>query len=254
MRCQRKFWLRRLWQGTPFRYNERVMLIVIEGTDGSGKETQAQLLVEYLQKKGVPTLYLDFPQYDSFYGAVIAKYLRGEFGDVKSTSPYLVSLVYALDRTTRREEIVSFANSGGVMVANRYVPSNIAHQAANISDPTARAQFITWIQELEYTQLHIPKEDLVIYLDLPWEVAMKKSEEKLERGTGHDYLKGKADIHEIDREHRQQTARIYQTLVETNSHWRSVSCIDEHGTQRRPEEIHQSIVAIVSVEMDKKRS
>ncbi len=228
------------------------MFIVIEGTDGSGKETQAQLLLEYYKKTGTPTLYLDFPQYHSFFGRVVAKYLRGDFGGIKTISPYLVSIVYALDRSTRREEIRSFIQSGGVIVANRYVPSNVAHQSANIPDREDRLKFMNWIQELEYEHLGIPKEDLVIYLDLPWHIAMQKSEEKLSKGSGHDYLKGKADIHEVSEEHRRNTAEVYAELQTSNHHWRTVTCIDPQGKQRTPEQIHADIVQIVDDEMHKK--
>lgn len=228
------------------------MFIVIEGTDGSGKETQAQLLLEYYKKKGTPTLYLDFPQYNSFFGRIVAKYLRGDFGGIKNISPYLVSIVYALDRSTRREEIRSFMQSRGVIVANRYVPSNAAHQSANIPDREERLKFMSWIQELEYVHLGIPREDLVIYLDLPWNIAMQKSEEKLLKGSGHDYLKGKADIHEISEEHRRSTAETYAELQSSSSHWCTVSCTDAHGEQRTPEQIHADIVQIADDEMNKK--
>lgn len=227
------------------------LFIVVEGTDGSGKGTQAQLLRTYLQKNGVPTLYLDFPQYDGFFGKIIAKYLRGEFGSIKRTSPYLISIVYALDRATKRAIITAFRKKGGVIVANRYVPSNVAHQCANIVDVQARSAFMSWIQRLEYTYLRIPKEDLVIYLDLPWKLAMKKSEEKASTGLGHDYLKGKDDIHEVDEEHRRHTAEVYEEMVRTMPHWRKVSCVDSRGVQLTPENIHQKIVKIILTEMVK---
>lgn len=86
--------------------------IVIEGVDGSGKETQAKLLVKHLENIGTPVMYLDFPQYDGFYGQIIAKYLRGEFGQIAQISPYLVSIVYALDRSTVREKFNHLLKKG----------------------------------------------------------------------------------------------------------------------------------------------
>ena len=221
--------------------------IVIEGVDGSGKETQAKLLVKHLENIGTPVMYLDFPQYDGFYGQIIAKYLRGEFGQIAQISPYLVSIVYALDRSTVREEIQSFIKEGGVVIANRYVPSNMAHQAANIADHSKRSEFIAWIGKLEYDQLRLPHEDTVIYLDLPWKIGMKKSDEKLQNGLGHNYLDGKADIHEESSDHRKQTGQIYLQLIEQYNHWHLLNCTDAQGEQRSIEEIHQLILSTLKL-------
>lgn len=217
--------------------------IVIEGGDGSGKETQAKLLVKHLENAGTQVLYLDFPQYEGFYGQIVAKYLRGEFGPIAQTSPFLTSIVFALDRSTVREKIQSFLNSGGMVVANRYVPSNMAHQAANIADPSKRSDFIAWIAELEYDQLRLPREDVVIYLDLPWEIGMQRSDEKLLSRGRHDYLDGKADIHEISSEHRKETSEVYRQLQRQFSHWQLLSCIDADGKQRSVEDIHKKVLS-----------
>lgn len=221
--------------------------IVIEGVDGSGKETQAKLLVKHLEDRGSYVMYLDFPQYDGFYGQIVAKYLRGEFGSIEQVSPYLVSIVYALDRSTVREKVRSFLEGGGVVVANRYVPSNMAHQAANIADPAKRTDFISWISQLEYDQLKLPHEDIVIYLDLPWEIGKKKSDEKLEKGQGHHYLQGKADIHEESVYHRKQTAQVYQQLKETFPHWHFLNCTNAKGDQRSIEDIQKEILTLLAL-------
>lgn len=221
--------------------------IVIEGVDGSGKETQAKLLVTHLENTGKPVMYLDFPQYESFYGEIIAKYLRGEFGNIDQISPYLVSIVYALDRSTIRDKIQSFLDEGGFVVANRYVPSNMAHQAAKITDPTKRTEFIMWIAQLEYDQLKLPHEDVVLYLDLPWEIGMKKSEEKHKNGEGHNYLQGQLDIHEESVNHRIQTDLVYRQLKELYHHWHFVNCTDRKGEQRPIEDIHQKILSLLEL-------
>lgn len=203
-------------------------LIVIEGNDGSGKETQAKMLVKFLQEKSIPVLYVDFPQYNGFFGKLTADYLRGDYGPIGQTSPFLISIIYALDRSTVREKIQSFLKDGGVVVANRYIPSNIAHQAANIMDEKKQKEFIDWVQQLEYGELKLPKEDAVIYLDLPWELGMLNNNKE-----------GKNDLHEKSVEHRQRTAKIYQQLLEQ---WFVIKCTDDKGEQRSPEQIHADIL------------
>lgn len=214
----------------------RGRFIVIEGVDGAGKETQAKLLVQYLEKQDKPVLYVDFPQYNGFYGKLVADYLRGEYGSIAQTSPFLISIIYALDRSTVREKIQSFLDGGGVVIANRYVPSNIAHQAANIADSTKQKEFIDWVQQLEYGELKLPKEDVVIYLDLPWELGMKNNSNE-----------GKADIHEVNVEHRKRTAKIYQQLIQLLEHLSVIKCANDNGDQRSPEEIHNEIVALLKL-------
>lgn len=223
----------------------RGRFIVLEGADGSGKETQALLLVHHLERLNTPVLYFDFPQYEGFYGQIVAKYLRGEFGLITETSPYLVSVIYALDRSTVREKIQSFLDSGGTVVSNRYVPSNVAHQAANIQEEAKRNEFVDWVQKLEYDQLKLPHEDDVIYLDLPWELGMKRSEEKLKKDGRHSYLVGKADIHEINPEHRRISAKIYLQLSKNFEHWHLLNCVDDKGEQLSVDQIHKEILSIL---------
>jgi len=210
--------------------------IVIEGVDGSGKETQAKLLVQYLEKQRVRVLYVDFPQYNGFFGKLVADYLRGEYGSIAQTSPFLISIIYALDRSTVREKIQTFLDSGGVVVANRYIPSNIAHQAANIQDESKQKEFIDWIQQLEYGELKLPKEDIVIYLDLPWEIGMQNNSKE-----------DKSDIHEASSDHRQRTAKIYRLLQKQFDHWSVLNCADDKGKQRPPEQIHAELLSLLKL-------
>jgi dTMP kinase len=222
-------------------------LIVIEGGDGSGKTTQADLLKEYLDKKNIPTMLIDFPQYDTFYGEIIAKYLRGEFGAPEQTSPFLVAILFALDRTTLRDQIVSFLKQGGYVIANRYVPSNVAHQAANINDPQKQDEFVHWIQELEYNQMKLPQEDTVIYLYLPWDMGMKKSKEKISHGTQSDYHKGQLDIHEKSEMHRKEVEKMYLKLSKQYNHWRRIDCIGEDTNQLTAEQIHLMVISTLNI-------
>ncbi len=220
-------------------------LIVIEGVDGSGKTTQAELLVQHFEHTNTPVMLVDFPQYEGFYGKIVAKYLRGEFGSIAQTSPFLIAIIYALDRSTVRDKMTAFLEEGGTIVANRYVPSNVAHQAANIGDPVKQKEFIRWIQELEYKELKLPKEDTVIYLYLPWDIGMKKSEEKLNSDRHHDYLQGELDIHEKSIAHRKATEALFLTLLGENNHWHRIDCVDENGKQLTPDEVNKKILDIL---------
>ena len=221
------------------------IFIVIDGSDGSGKTTQANLLISYLKKKKIPVKYVDFPQYySSFHGKTVAKFLRGEFGTIDQVSPYLASLAYALDRASVKAEMNDFLEKGGVIIANRYATSNMGHQGAKFSNEKDRSTFLKWVYELEYKVHKIPKEDVVIYLYVPWKTGMKLTEKKGERG----YLKGKEkDIHEKDIAHRIASENMYLFLAKKH-HWIQIQCV-EKDVLLSPQEIHEKTIAAL-----KKRS
>lgn len=216
-------------------------LIVIEGIDGSGKGTQARLLVEYLAKHQIPHFYVDFPDYESFYGHMVAQFLRGEYGSIDNTSPYLISLLYALDRRESSAKIKEALNSGKIVVANRYATSNMAHQGSKFTDKTKREAYMKWVDQLEYEINHIPREHIVIYLKVSPELSRELTHRKDARG----YLNGKKkDIHEEDDQHLIQTARTYEMLSQTYSHWVTLECMD-NGTMKSVDEIQQDIKKIL---------
>lgn len=197
-------------------------LIVIDGGDGSGKTTQATLLVDYLKSKNLPVKYVDFPQYyHSFHGKTVAKFLRGEFGRIDEVSPYLASLAYALDRATMRREMEDFLASGGYIIANRYATSSLAHQGAKFSDEKERREFLKWLYELEYKVHKIPKENMVIYLHVPWKTGMELSLQRKDQ----KYLKGKTDIAEKDLHHRMESEKMYLELAKKYKHWKTIECV-----------------------------
>ena len=217
-------------------------LIVIDGGDGSGKTTQAHLLVDFLKEKKIPVKYIDFPQYyHSFHGKVVAKFLRGEFGSIDQVSPYLISLAYALDRASIKKEIDDFLARGGFIIANRYTTSSMAHQGAKFKDEKERGEFLKWIYALEYKVHKVPKENLVIYLYVPWKVGLELTQTK----DARSYLKGqKQDIAEKDLNHRIASENMYLELAKKYKHWFKIDCV-ENGVMQSKEQIHKKVVEII---------
>lgn len=220
--------------------NKKGKLIVIDGGDGSGKTTQTTLLVEYLKKQKLATKYMDFPQYyHSFHGNTVAKFLRGEFGNIDQVSPYLASLAYALDRASVKDEMEDFLKKGGYIIANRYATSNMAHQGAKFVSVKERYDFLKWVYELEYKIHHIPKENIVIYLHVPWKIALNLTGKKGDR----KYLAGKSeDIHEKDLNHRIAAEKMYLSLTREYKHWVKIDCV-MNGRLLPPDKIQEKIIA-----------
>jgi len=213
-------------------------LIVFEGGDGSGKGTQARMLVQYLQTHGIAHDSLDFPQYDSFYGKIVAQFLRGEFGNIHEVSPYLASLTYALDRYAVKDRILSLLTMGKVVVTNRYVTSNIAHQGSKFKTNEERHAFITWIEQLEYGHHGLPHEDIVFYLKVPSAIAQELVKSKDSR----EYLHGKShDIHEENLEYLSQTETWYDELSDRYPNWMKINC-SENGIIRPKKAIHEDVI------------
>jgi len=220
----------------------RGRLIVIDGTDGSGKETQSKLLVKYLKKRGERVKYIDFPRYhSSFHGRMVGRYLTREFGGLNDISPYFASLFYALDRLTAKDELEHWLRTGSIVVANRYTTSNMAFQTARVK-PREREEFLNWLIEMEYKVHKLPKEDLVIFLHLPAEVGQKLAAEK--RGEGYRGRK-KRDLHEASIKFLKEAEKMYFYLVKRFKHWVKIDCLDKEGKILSKEKIHQKIVKLI---------
>ena len=212
-------------------------LIVIDGGDGSGKTTQTELLVSYLTDKGVRVKALDFPRYySSFHGKVVGRFLAGEFGGVNDVSPYLASLAYALDRAAAKPEMDEWLRRGGTIVCNRYATSNMAHQGARLAE-NKRKEFLDWIDELEYKVHKIPREDIVMYLHVPWRVGMELTKKKGLRA----YLGGKKDILETDENHRVESEAMYLSLAKKRKNWVVIECVID-GVILTKEMIHEKVL------------
>lgn len=219
----------------------RGKMVIIDGADGSGKQTQTELLFFYLKKKGLAVKYYDFPRYyTSFHGRMVGRFLAGEFGQLNEVSPYLASLAYALDRASVEDEMDEWLGKGGIIVSNRYATSSMAHQAARLPR-NKRSRFIDWLDELEYKVHKIPREDLVIYLYVPWQIGLKLSKKKGRRG----YLNGeKLDIAEVSIKHRQEVEKMYLWLAQNRKNWVKINCC-QNGEIRPRKDIHQEILKVL---------
>lgn len=195
--------------------------IVIEGSDGVGKKTQTTEITKLLRRIGQRVAFYDFPQYEkSFFGAMVARYLNGEFGEVGEVSPYLISLFYAGDRFEAAENIRHDLNLGKTVISNRYTQSNMAFQSAKLADDNEKKVFLEWLEELEYGIYHIPKPDLIIYLYLPY----KKSQEMVDKKNKREYTNMKRDIHESNSEYLSQVEKEYLKLADDNPEWKIIDC------------------------------
>ncbi len=213
--------------------------IVIDGTDGSGKGTQAKKLIERIQASGRAVELMDFPRYGNPSAYFVEKYLRGEYGSLSEIDAYRASLFYALDRYDASHDIRAKLNAGTIIVSNRYVSANKGHQMAKIQDPAQRKEFLAWLNELEYVKLGIPKPDQTIFLHVPYQIGYELVAQKDMKG----YLDGKIrDIHESDKGHLQSAELAYLALPELDAeeHWSIVECTQD-GKLLSIEEIHERL-------------
>lgn len=215
-------------------------IIAFEGIDGSGKATQSLKLQENLNRSGIQTLLLRFPCYgETFFGREIGAYLNGAFGTLEAVHPKFAALLYAGDRFEKRASIVRALDAGAVVICDRYVPSNIAHQAAKI-DKSHQEAFRAWIEELEYRVYQMPRPDAVLFLNTPPELSRTLVLQKSKR----EYTARKEDLHEENREYMQRVYELYTTLSQ-EAPWHTISCSQKDGVLRPIEEIHLQICHIV---------
>lgn len=218
----------------------RGTFVVLEGIDGSGKRTQLDMLAQALASRGVPFAQISFPRYDGFFGKLVARYLNGEFGSLESVDAHFSALLYAGDRLEAKPSIESSLACGKILLADRYIGSNLAHQGARVPREK-RAEFLQWLKQLEYQVYALPAEDLVIYLHVPPATAHRLVGEKAAR----DYTKLQRDIQESNIAHLQAASDVYDQLAR-EPYWHKIECYDSvAGALRSPQKIHQEILAEV---------
>lgn len=208
-------------------------LIVIDGIDGSGKETQTNELLKSI-KCGNKIKAFHFPKYeDNFFGNFLKKCLNGEYGDFVNIDPHIASVLYAVDRFESKVEINKLLNKGFIVLLDRYVSSNQIHQGGKIKNIKKREEFLDWQEKMEYEIFGLPRADIVIYLDIP----VNFSEKLLTTSNK------KFDSVEKDEKYKKNSRECAVYLAKSNDNWKTVNCVS-NGKLRTIKEIHTEIFEI----------
>ena len=213
-------------------------LIVLEGTDGSGKATQCAALAEALEQDGIGYEKIEFPRYTEESSALIRMYLGGKFGDKPSdVNAWAASTFYAVDRyASYKQDWGPYYEQGGLILADRYTTSNAVHQGSKLP-PEARKDYFQWLFDFEYRLLGLPEPDLVLYLDVPVDLTERNMHRReIQTNTA-------ADIHEKDVDYLRQ-CRIAAGEAADLFGWRRIACT-EYGKMRSIDEIHRDVYAAV---------
>src|SRR6266478_2919942 len=213
-------------------------LIAVEGIDGSGKRTQVELLTLSLKAHGHSVFPTGFPQYDSWFGRMVGQFLNGDLGPLESLDPHFTALLYAGDRFEAKPKLEAALNNGQIVLVDRYIGSNLAHQTARVP-AQQRDAFRRWIEHLEYGIYDLPREDLILYLRVPPSEAQKLVARKSQRS----YTDAKQDLQEASLRHLEQAADMYDLLA-LEAPWVTIECFDAaRGAMRSPKEIAQDVLA-----------
>ena len=211
-------------------------IIVFEGIDGSGKETQFKLFVELLRKLRIPFKTFDFPQYQKTIGGKILRLvLDGKFCNPSDIPIKLFSFFYALDRKTVANQIRKASRQGYVIALNRYTTSNKGHQTWKFKTSEEQDEYLAWLEKLEHGDLDIPREDIIIFFDLNIENALMLIN-KRRRGT---------DRVEADVDYLTNSLEMYRRLAQKYSHWITIKCEGKNGVLLSPEAIHKKVIKVL---------
>ncbi|WP_052890064.1 hypothetical protein [Thermogemmatispora carboxidivorans] len=218
------------------------MLVAFEGIDGAGKTTQLRLLEERARRQGLRVTSLSFPRYtETVFGRCVAAYLRGEFGPLAEVPPRSAALLFAGDRLESLELLSRLATESDLLLLDRYVASNLAHQGARLAG-SERDAFLAWLAHLEYEVFGLPRPTLTLYLRLPVAVASRllATRAQLRRSDARD-------IHEENAAYLARCAEVYEQLASAHADgpWEIVSCVDEQERLRSPEEIQGQVWSLL---------
>lgn len=229
----------------------RGKLIVLEGIDGSGKRTQIEMLSRALRSHEIPHTHVSFPRYDQFFGKLVAQFLNGKFGRLADVDPHFSALLYAGDRLESKPEMEAALAAGKILLADRYIGSNLAHQGARVP-AQKRPAFLHWLKQLEYDVYGLPREDLVMYLRVPVGEAHRLVGEK----SARQYTKRKRDLQESNLAHLRQASALYDQLA-CQPNWIRIDCVPGRArghrktaaSLRTPEAIHREVLAAIDDRM-----
>lgn len=212
-------------------------IFVIDGTDGSGKQTQFEKLRKAFERDKIEYKTVSFPNYDSPSSALVKMYLSGEFGEnAKNVNPYVASTFFAVDRfATFKKDYEEYYNNGGIILADRYTTANMVHQAGKIQDRKEREKFLDWLWDFEFNLFGLPVPEEVFFLNMPPDVSLQLMKER-ENKFSHQMQK---DIHERDKNHIVDSYNAACSLVDKYN-WYEVKCI-KNNTLRTIDDIHEEI-------------
>lgn len=210
------------------------LFFVIDGVDGTGKATQTAKLVERLGQAGHQVETISFPQYQHPSAGSVERYLGGAYGE--QVNAYQASVLFAVDRYDASFRIREALKSGKVVVADRYVASNMGHQGGKIANEKERHTYFAWNDDFEYRLMNLPRPTLTIILDLPAEQS-----QALARASAQSKTKVANDIHEHNLPHLQSARRVYQEIAQQFPGFFLLSCLNAQGAMLSREEIHEAI-------------
>lgn len=217
------------------------MIIAIEGIDGSGKNTQATILAKKLSEQGRKVVLMGFPCYsETFFGKEVGHYLNGDFGGLNDISPKLTSMLYAGDRFEKREHILNYINDGYIVVIDRYVYSNVAHQSAKVFGEE-RIELQKWIEALEYDVYRLPKPDVNILLSLD----VSSSSKLVMMKSTRDYTEKRKDLHEENSSYLSEVSYVYHELARNNDQWEVINCL-KNNNLRSVDDISNDIIKVAN--------
>jgi dTMP kinase len=204
---------------------KRGKLIVIDGSDGSGKATQTRLLLARLKTEGYRTKTLDFPQYEAnHFGQLLGRCLAGDFGDFIAIDPHIGSVLYAADRFESKPTIERWLKAGYTIVLDRYVSANQIHQGGKIHDVKKQKEFLSWLDRMEHGVFGLPRPDQIIYLDVPVEVAQKLLSLEEQKRKKVYLKKGQKDQAESNPKHLAESRENAIKLVKKLNAWTKIDC------------------------------
>ncbi len=220
--------------------NKKGKLIVIDGTDGSGKKTQVDLLMKHLSSEGYKVKMVDFPDYSSnFFGEFIGHCLSEQYFNFVNVHPKIASVLYAADRFETKEKMEKWLNDGFIIIANRYVSANQIHQGGKIKNAKKRQAFIEWLDEMEYKVFKIPRPNVVFYLDIPINITKRLLKER-NKSTSRSYLGKKKDVHEKDFSFLENSRKSAVWLAKTQKNYVQIDCVSKNVLRTR-EDIHEEL-------------
>jgi len=223
--------------------------IVIDGTDGSGKGTQTDILIQRLQEAKYPVFKIDFPQYGQKSAGLVEDYLNGKYGSAQEVGPYVASIFYAVDRFDASNSIRQALLANKIVVANRYVTSNMGHQGGKIASDENRRDFFAWLENLEFNIFNIPRPDLNLILHVDAAMAQQLVDQK-----GHrDYVHGeKRDIHEADLNHLRLAEKVYLQLADIMPNAKKIECVKDGQIMTREainDLVWQEVMTLINMKL-----